>query len=345
MHAPADGDAQETETRVTDDVNPPDEAARAALSLNEVMKEIYADAHREHRERLLASAPIVLALFDGAGGRMLLHRPGLPPETAPPVPPAYGHLKALAHSPVAVFGLAGVGPGARPGRMGPRGLIEAQDRARRALPDLGLTPGDRAAAGSLLGLNQTLLALLAEGRVPTAAELERFGLSCRPHVLHLIGSAATFQVEHWTGVLDRWQTDLGDAWEGLYAAVNTLYVTRQKNVLFTVLAQYLGPEAIGDRLLLFETPRFTTDPDTLLDLLTRVVADRDLGRAFFGRGRVMDVEIMGDAARDAVRAAMHRRGRKAVLPTPAPYDTGQWPWATDPTAGTGPATLDALGEE
>src|SRR5437868_62450 len=36
------------------------------------------------------------------------------------------------------------------------------------------------------------------------------------------------------------------------AASNSIYVTRQNNVVFSVLAQYFGPEAINDRLILIE---------------------------------------------------------------------------------------------
>jgi hypothetical protein len=42
------------------------------------------------------------------------------------------------------------------------------------------------------------------------------------------------------------------------AASNTIYVTRQNNILFSVLAQFFGPEAINSRLMLIETISFTT---------------------------------------------------------------------------------------
>jgi hypothetical protein len=39
-------------------------------------------------------------------------------------------------------------------------------------------------------------------------------------------------------VLDERKKLLGKDWDRLYAATNTLYVTRQNNILFTILAQY-----------------------------------------------------------------------------------------------------------
>ena len=38
---------------------------------------------------------------------------------------------------------------------------------------------------------------------------------------------------------------LGSDWDKTYAASNTIYVARQNNVLFSVLAQFFGPEAIN----------------------------------------------------------------------------------------------------
>lgn len=70
---------------------------------------------------------------------------------------------------------------------------------------------------------------------------------------------------------------LGPDWDKAYAASNTIYVARQNNVLFSVLAQFFPPEAINDRLLLIETVSFTTTQADMLDSLTRIIAD-PLGR-------------------------------------------------------------------
>ena len=91
-------------------------------------------------------------------------------------------------------------------------------------------------------------------------------------------------------VIGEWKTMLGADWEKTYAASNTIYVARQNNILFSVLAQYFGPEAVNDRLMLIETISFTTSPDEMLDSLTRIIGDRSL---FFGNYRLMDYELMG----------------------------------------------------
>jgi len=39
-------------------------------------------------------------------------------------------------------------------------------------------------------------------------------------------------------VIGDWKTMLGSDWDKAYAASNTIYVARQNNILFSVLAQY-----------------------------------------------------------------------------------------------------------
>src|SRR3979490_2234819 len=95
-------------------------------------------------------------------------------------------------------------------------------------------------------------------------------------------------------------TPLGPDWEKTYAASNTIYATRQNNVLFSVLAQFFEPEAINDRLILIETLSFTTSPDDMMEALTRIIADRSDGAIFFGNYYQMDYELMGGVARTAL---------------------------------------------
>ena len=133
---------------------------------------------------------------------------------------------------------------------------------------------------------------------------------------------------------------LGSDWEKAYAASNTIYVARQNNVLFSVLAQYFGPDAINSRLVLIETISFTTTPEEMLEALTRIVADRSVGAAFFGNYYLMDYELMGGDARAAIIAETTRRGMKPFLPPPVPFGSRQWPTLITP--GSGPASLAEL---
>ena len=135
----------------------------------------------------------------------------------------------------------------------------------------------------------------------------RFAKKQSPLLKKNIAWAAQTQVAHWMDVIGGWKQMLGADWDKTYAASNTIYVARQNNVLFSVLAQFFGPEAINDRLMLIETVSFTTTPDEMLDSLTRIIADRPVGAAFFG-------ELPPDGLRtDGRRRAPghHRRRRQA----------------------------------
>jgi hypothetical protein len=133
---------------------------------------------------------------------------------------------------------------------------------------------------------------------------------------------------------------LGPDWDKAYAASNTIYVARQNNVLFSVLAQFFPPEAINDRLLLIETVSFTTTQADMLDSLTRIIADRSVGSLFFGSYHLMDYELMGGDARVAITAESGRRGMTVLLPPAVPFGSHQWPTLITP--GPGPASIAEL---
>ena len=142
-------------------------------------------------------------------------------------------------------------------------------------------------------------------------------------------------------VLADWKKMLGGDWEKTYAASNTIYATRQNNVLFSVLAQFFGPEAMNDRLILIETISFTTAPDEMMEALTRIIADRSDGALFFGDYYQMDYELMGGDARAAIIAESAKLGTQSrSLPPVVPFDSRQWPMRI--TSGPGPGSLADL---
>src|SRR5208337_169498 len=117
--------------------------------------------------------------------------------------------------------------------------------------------------------------------VISAGALEKFAKKQSPLLKKNIAWAAETQVAHWMDVIGGWKQMLGADWDKTYAASNTIYVARQNKVLFSVLAQFFGPDAINDRLLLIETMSFTTTPADMLESLTRIISDRSVGAMFF----------------------------------------------------------------
>ena len=111
-------------------------------------------------------------------------------------------------------------------------------------------------------------------------------------------------------------------------------------MLFSVLAQFFGPDAINSRLMLIETISFTTTPGDMLEALTRIIGDRAVGGLFFGDPAVRDFELMGGNGREAIIAEAAKHGMTPFLPPKVPFGSKQWPTLITP--GSGPASLADL---
>ena len=313
------------------------------LALNTMMFELYGNAAAIFQKNILSKHPVILGLFSGAGGRFILYRPGMAPLEAPQVPIAYQLLKSAGHSTMAISEV--VGPYLdNPADQSWRGAMLAyRSRMQSALDGLDATPMPpewRDNTRAVLANNAAFMDdCLAKG-VITFAALEKFGKQQAPYLARNIAWAAQTQVGHWMSVIADWKNMLGAEWDKTYAASNTIYVARQNNILFSVLAQFFGPEAINDRLLLIETISFTTTPDDMMESLTRIIADRSVGALFFGNYHLMDYELMGGDARSAIIAESTKRGMKSFLPPPVPFGSKQWPTLITP--GPGPASLADL---
>lgn len=313
------------------------------LALNVAMFSYYDGALKGYQQRLLAQHPVILALFSGAGGTLTLYRPGMAPLRAPSVPIVYQLLKSVSHSAMALFQIAGPYVD-NPADQSWRALMEV-DRAQHkvaldTLAHVAMEPSWRDNVGIVLANNMAFIdTALAKG-VITYPDLSAFAKTQAPYLAKNVAWAAEVQVAHWMAVAEGWKQMLGKDWDKTYGVSNSIYVARQNNVLFSVLAQYFGPDAMNSRLMLFETTAFTTTPDEMLVGLTRVVADRSVGAEFFGNYYLMDYELMGGNARDAIVAQAEKRGMKPFLPPLVPFGSHEWPWKTTP--GPGPGTLRQL---
>jgi hypothetical protein len=322
---------------------PAETATKNILALNTTMFELYGDAARVFKKNILAKHPVILGLFSGAGGRFILYRPDQPPLEAPQVPIVYQLMKSIGHSTMALTQV--VGPYLdNPANQSWRApMLAFRSRMQSALDGLDATPMNpewRADNRTILTNNIAFMdECLAKGTI-SLGMLEAFTKKQGPLLKNDVAWAAQTQVGHWMKVIGEWKQMLGSDWDKTYAASNTIYVARQNNVLFSVLAQFFGPEAINDRLILIETISFTTTPDDMMESLTRIIGDRAVGALFFGNDRMMDYELMGTYARAAIEAESAKRGVKAFLPPLVPFGSKQWPTLVTP--GPGPATLAEL---
>jgi hypothetical protein len=318
-------------------------AAKNILALNATMFDLYGNSAQIFKKNILAEHPVILGLFSGAGGRFILYRPGQAPIEAPPVPIVYQLLKSVGHSTMALSEVV-VPYLDSPNDATWRGALAAyRSRMQSALDGLDAAPMRddwKPVSREVLENNIAFMddALKANAISPEA--LQAFAKKQGPLLKKNISWAAQTQVEHWMDVISGWKAMLGADWDKTYAASNTIYVTRQNNVLFSVLAQFFPPEAMNDRLMLIETISFTTTPDEMLDSLTRIIADRSVGAAFFGDYHLMDYELMGGDGRQAVIDQDKKRNIPVNLPPQVPFGSHQWP--TLITSGPGPKTLSDL---
>jgi hypothetical protein len=318
-------------------------ATRNVLQLNTTMFDLYASAAAVFKKNILADHPVILALFSGSGGRFILYRPGMTPLEAAPVPIAYQILKSVGHSTMALAEVVGPYLDNAADQTWLGSMLAYRSRMQSALEGIDRTdmpPDWRRNSREILENNLAFMDACIAKKSITFAALQSFAGKQGPPLRKNIAWAAETQVAHWMEVVAGWKKSLGSDWDKTYAASNTIYVARQNNVIFSVLAQYFGPEAINDRLMLIETISFTTTPDDMLEALTRIIADRSVGAVFFGNYHLMDYELMGGDARTAIVAEDNKRGISPVLPPLVPFGSHQWPMLI--TYGAGPGSLAAL---
>jgi hypothetical protein len=292
---------------------------------------------------ILARHPIILGLFSTSGGRFLLYRPGQPPLEAPPVPEVYQLLKSISHSVMALSVVVGPHIGKSGDLSWLPSLGAYRVRLQAALDSLDFTamPAEwRASNRALLAENIAFIDQSLADKLILFSAVRQFADKQKVALELNIKWAADTQVKHWFGVLAGWKQLLGADWDRVYAASNTIYVTRQNNVLFSVLAQFFKPENMNTKLILIETISFTTTPQDMLESLTRIISDRSVGELFFGSPYLIDYELMGGDARDAIATAAASSGMPVNLPPKVPFGSHQWPSLVTP--GPGAASLGDL---
>src|SRR3984957_5485602 len=229
-------------------------AEHTFLALNESMIQLYDSSLTRFMQNIRDRVPIILALFNGQGGQMILYRPGRPPEFAAPVPISYQVEKSVGHSTMAIYEI--VAPylsDAYANQLwrAPLAMYRTQNQsALECLDALDIPDDVRSTLRTVLERNLAFMAdCLAKGGY-SYPDLEDFTRGTTPLSLKMIGSASGIQVGHWMKVVEDWKNALGADWERTYAATNTSHVARRNHILYTILAQFIAGEAMGDRLFL-----------------------------------------------------------------------------------------------
>jgi hypothetical protein len=290
--------------------------------------------------------PLIMALFSGKGGRFVLYRPGQPPLEAPPVPPVYEIMKSVGHTAMGTYALvAPYIPDAAADREwvdDMKAYRKTVQTAKDNVANLDIKPDEKALVNDVLGRVLTFMDTSLKNQTFTAADVEAYTRGVEPDCEKLIAIASTAQVDHWFEVMTEWKTLIGDQWNQTYALSNSIYVARQNNILFSVLVQFMGEDAINNRLLLLETTDFQASPADMRTAFSRIASDRILGKYFFNDDRLMDYELLGWGGRQAIETNMSKLGKKAILPPLVPINSTEWPWKTDTTKGSGPRSFEDL---
>ena len=258
-------------------------AEQNVLALDIAMFGIYDDAQAKFQKNFLAQHPVIMALFSNQGGNLTLYRPGKAPLEAPQVPIRYQVYKSVGHSALAVFELAGshLGTVSDQSWMGQMRAFRASNQTGLdSLDAIDISADARENQRKVLTSNLKFMDTCLSKGSYTFADLQQYAQEVKPYLAKNVWLGATTQVEHWMKVVKDWKEMLGPDWDKTYGVSNTLYVARQNNVLFSVLAQFFGKDAMNTRLFLFETSAFVTTPEQMLDVLIRTVADRSVGRFF-----------------------------------------------------------------
>ncbi|MEO8205262.1 MAG: hypothetical protein ABI615_03720 [Chthoniobacterales bacterium] len=338
-------------SRAEDAATPPTKdqiALKNVYQLNQSMFGIYDNALTLHKKNIREHTPLILGLFTGTGGRFILYPPGKLPIEAPPVPPIYQLTKSVGHAAMATYELVipYIGdPKANQAWVEPMKAYRAEvQTAQSGVADLPIKPEEKVLIKNIFVKCITFMDTCLKNGTYTYAAMETFarGVEFDCEMLDRIASAA--QVAHWYEVLTEWKTMLGKDWDKTYALTNSIYVTRQNNILFSILVQFMGEKAINDRLLLLETTSFQTTPEDMLELFARITSDRGLAKVFFNNSNLMDHELLGWSARKAIAAEAKKRGAKAILPPLVPLNSNEWPMRTNPKLGSGPKSFDDLHE-
>ena len=223
-----------------------------------------------------------------------------------------------------------------------RGFRDANQVALDSLDKVDLSAEARENQANVLKGNLKFMDACLKNGTYTFTDIQNYAADVKPYLQKNIHWGATVQVEHWMKVMKDWKEMLGPDWDKTYGISNTLYVARQNNVLFSVLAQFFGKDAMNTRLFLFETSSFVTTTDQMMDVLIRTVADRSVGQVFFGNYYLMDYELMGGDARKAIAVEDQKYGMSVFLPPAVPFHSNEWPFRIDPSQGEGAATIEDI---
>lgn len=318
-----------------------DVARDNVLALNKAMMPIYESELTKFQTKFMNEHPIIVARFSGAGGHLTLYRPGKDPLVAADPPVVYQLAKSVGHSAMITFDMVNpyldsADTSWKPQMSGFQSKVAA---ALKTLDDVDMSSDDKSTLRAVLTIiNDYLSKCLSQDKM-VKADLDAYAKTVQPYLPKLIHISASTQAKSQMDTLAEWKRLLGSDWDKTYAMTNSMYVTRQNNLIFGMLAEFMGKEAINHRLFLFETTGFTDTDEHLLNILARISSDEVMGDTMLGNFYAMNSELLANGGWDIIRAEAKRHGLTDILPDKEPFNSTDWPWRHNPKSGSGPASL------
>ena len=179
-------------------------AEHAVLALNASMLGLYDASLETFKENMRDQVPIIVALFSGQGGQMILYRPGQPPEVAPPVPLVYQLAKSVGHSTMAIYEVVSPyvsDPRANQLWLAPLQMYRTQNQsALDGFAALDISEHDREIMRSILARNVAFVDQCITKGSYTYEDVEEYIRGTTPLSVKTIGIASGAQVGHWMSV-------------------------------------------------------------------------------------------------------------------------------------------------
>ena len=278
------------------------EASDRLYKLDSLMQENYAKTQHEVGQM---QSPVILAMFNGNGGKYILRRDGKQ-VAVEPVPAIYEQIKSVSHTLVGIFEI-----------VSPYFSYPESGNWRAALTEYNEHMKDALATLSNAGMPsefESNCREILEGGIAfmdkalktghfSAESYSTYAKALLPTVMKNVTLAGKLQVDHFEAVVKQWRKEMGEEeWSRLYCVVNSAWAMRRQNVHFQIMAQMMGQDTVNDRLIMAEAMNDVTEDDMLM-LLGRIVNDRVLSILVFDNTYRMDVELMGESARAATEEA------------------------------------------
>lgn len=272
----------------------------ALVALNDTFRATY----RETRAwRLARLDPVIVVQFDD----LHLVRAGQT-RTETFTPPIYHQFKAVAHIPLALY--AKLAP--LPGRPFDKATLDwltmylKQVQAAGASLDgrAGWTPEQLRLHKKIVADSIAFIEKIGGAEQVADEELTAYTRAMRPLVLASADAAAKAQLDGLHALVGKWRAELGPRWTHVDVVVLGPKQPRPGNVQYEYFRRAMGAGAEGRRLWYAEG---IFDKQGGLNLLGTILVDRGASLAFFDNPKLLERDLLADAARRHLDRLFPRR--------------------------------------